>query len=83
MVVRSALLAGHPLASPGIFLVLISVRGLVEPRTIIQAGRIRSIEKSNDLIRNRTCELQACSIVPQPTALLGWYVSKYDYEMEE
>jgi hypothetical protein len=34
------------------------------------AGRSRSIEKSNDLIGNQTCDLPACSIVPQPTALL-------------
>jgi hypothetical protein len=32
------------------------------------AGRIRSIEKSND-IANRTRDLPACSIVPQPTML--------------
>jgi hypothetical protein len=33
------------------------------------AGRIRSIEKSNDLIGNQTCDLLAGSIVPQPTIL--------------
>jgi hypothetical protein len=33
------------------------------------AGRIRSIEKSNDLIGNRIRDLPACSIVPQPTTL--------------
>jgi hypothetical protein len=33
------------------------------------AGRIRSIEKSNDLIGNRTGDLSACSVVPQPTKL--------------
>jgi hypothetical protein len=33
------------------------------------AGRIRSNEKSNDLIRTRTSDLPACSIVPQPTTL--------------
>jgi hypothetical protein len=33
------------------------------------AGRIRSIKKSNDLIGNRTRDLPACSIVPQPTKL--------------
>jgi hypothetical protein len=34
------------------------------------AGRIRSIEKkSNNLIGNRTRDLPACSIVPQPTTL--------------
>jgi hypothetical protein len=30
------------------------------------AGRIRSIEKSNELIRNRTWDLPACSTVPYP-----------------
>jgi hypothetical protein len=33
------------------------------------AGRIRSIEKSNDLIGNRTRDLPAFSIVPQQTTL--------------
>jgi hypothetical protein len=33
------------------------------------AGRIRSIEKSNDLIGIRTRDLPACSIVPQPVTL--------------
>jgi hypothetical protein len=32
-------------------------------------GRIRSIEKSNDLIWNRTRDLPACSIVPQSITL--------------
>jgi hypothetical protein len=27
------------------------------------AGRIRSTEKSNDLIRNETCDLLACGVV--------------------
>jgi hypothetical protein len=31
------------------------------------AGRIRSIEKFNDLILNRSHDLQACSIMCQPT----------------
>jgi hypothetical protein len=34
------------------------------------AGRIRSIEKSSDLIGNRIRDLPAYSIVPQPTMLL-------------
>jgi hypothetical protein len=49
--------------------------------------RIRSTEKkSNDLIRNRTRDLPACSIVPQPTMLrraLDIYGRKqgtYEYE---
>jgi hypothetical protein len=32
--------------------------------------RIRSIEKSNDLIGNRTRELPACSRVPKPTTTI-------------
>jgi hypothetical protein len=32
-------------------------------------GSIRSIEKSNDLIGNRTRQLPACSTAPQPTTL--------------
>jgi hypothetical protein len=34
------------------------------------AGRIRSIEKSSDLMGNQTRDLLACSIVPQPAMLL-------------
>jgi hypothetical protein len=34
-----------------------------------EAGRIRSIEKSNDLTGNRTHDLLAYRIVPQPTTL--------------
>jgi hypothetical protein len=33
------------------------------------AGRIRSTEKSNDLIGNRTRDLPACGIVLQPTII--------------
>jgi hypothetical protein len=38
------------------------------------AGRIRSIEKFNDLIRNWTHNLLACSIVPQSTMLLRAHI---------
>jgi hypothetical protein len=33
------------------------------------ARRIRSIEKSNDLVKNRSSDIPACGIVPQPTTL--------------
>jgi hypothetical protein len=56
----SVLSAGRPLP-PGRFLVLISLRGWVDPSA---AGSIRAIKKFNDLIGNQTCDIPACSIVP-------------------
>jgi hypothetical protein len=44
---------------------------LSRPQGHSAAGRIRSIEKSNDLIASRTRDLPACSTVPQPTMLPG------------
>jgi hypothetical protein len=44
-------------------------------------GRIRSIEKSNDLFRNQTCDLLACNIVPQPTMLPTVCVSLKKWEL--
>jgi hypothetical protein len=47
------------------------------------AGRIRSIEKSND-IGNRTHDLPACGIVPQPATLccipcFGHMISEFSF----
>jgi hypothetical protein len=66
-----ALRAVLPLPSlpPGRFLVLISVKRLIRLQAHSAAGRIRSIEKSNDLIGDRTRYLLTCSIVPHPTTL--------------
>jgi hypothetical protein len=42
--------------------------GLSQPQSHSAAGRIMSIKNSNDTIGNQTCDLPACSAVPQPTA---------------
>jgi hypothetical protein len=53
---------------PRRFLVLISVK-IESNQGHSAAESIRSIEKSNDLIENRTRDLPACSIMRQPTTL--------------
>jgi hypothetical protein len=42
---------------------------LSRPQGHSAAGRIRPIKKCNKLVGNRTGDLTACSIVPQPTRL--------------
>jgi len=41
---------------------------LSRPQRHSAAGRIMSMKNFNDIIRNRTRDLPACSAVPQPTA---------------
>jgi hypothetical protein len=67
MVVRSTLRTGQTLLL-GRFEILIYDR-LSRIQGHSGAGSIRSIEKSNDLIGNRTRDLPACSIVLEPTTL--------------
>jgi hypothetical protein len=68
MAVRlSALRAGRP-SSPGLFLVLISVRCEVDARAVVRLEGLGKLKKSTSSgIRSR--ELPACSVVPQPTTL--------------
>ena len=68
-VVRLSALGTGRLYPKEIFLVLISVRGWVDPQGHSAAGRIMSMKKSNDTIGNQTHDLLACSAVPQPTVL--------------
>ena len=49
-----------------ILLALISVRGCTNRTGHRAVGRTMSMKKSSDTIGNRTCDLLACSAVPQP-----------------
>jgi hypothetical protein len=68
MAVMSALRLGHHLPRRKI-LCTHFCWNLIRPQGYSPAGKISSIEKSNDHIGNLTRDLLACSIVPQPTTL--------------
>jgi hypothetical protein len=57
MAVRLSALPACRILPPGRFLVLI----------LLEASRIRSVEKADDLIGNRTRDLPACNVVSQPS----------------
>jgi hypothetical protein len=64
----SALRADRPLP-PGRFLVLFSIGGWVDPRSIVRLKGFGQLKKSSDLNGNQTRDLPHCSIVPQQTTL--------------
>jgi hypothetical protein len=65
MAVRLSAFACRSSLTLGRFLVLISVRGSVSNQGHSADGMIMPIEKSNELIGNRTRDLPTCSVVPQ------------------
>jgi hypothetical protein len=77
MVARLSALRASRILPPGRFLVLISVRGWVDPRATVQLEGLGQLKKATSS-RTQTGDLPACGIVPQPTMLPRAPTHKYN-----
>jgi hypothetical protein len=79
MAVRLSVLRAGRHLPPGRFLVLIPLKGCVDPRDIMWLEGLSQLKKSYDLIGYRTRDLPASSIMPQPTTLPRTHCLKSSY----
>jgi hypothetical protein len=66
-------------------LVLISVKGRVDPGVIVLTGRIRPSEKFTDFVNNLTRDLLACGVMLQPNTLSRKYlqpINSYKFQVK-
>jgi hypothetical protein len=64
MVVSLSVLSTDRIYPQKIILVLISVRGWADPRTLVRSEGFMSMKNSNGTIWDRTSDLLICSAVP-------------------
>jgi hypothetical protein len=84
MAVRFSALFSGRLLHPKRFMILISVRGWVDARAIVQLEGLSQLNKANYLIVSETRDLPACSIVPQLTTLTRAPInSQWDFNLNQ